>query len=241
MARTTLKKEKVDLYHAEFHSKAWQRWLQVVYVLPCGADQQTKERVFLHGTDPKLSPKRICRFYRALFQIEFVFRDAKQHLSPNDYQARSQAKLHFHFNTVFAALFRARRRARKRAEGPLGPFSLRNLKRHDFEEEIHKRIGARLGAGRNAPNSGAGRPWNTVPGLPHQVLKCVRTIEAFKSASNISRPSNATHPLPLYRSQQSHPTLNVLRQQSHLMAQILQVDKKNLSSLVESYLQEPQI
>jgi hypothetical protein len=38
MARTPLKPEKVDLYHAELHSKAWQCWLQVVYVLPRGAD-----------------------------------------------------------------------------------------------------------------------------------------------------------------------------------------------------------
>ena len=27
MARTTLKKEKGDLYHAELHDKAWQHWL----------------------------------------------------------------------------------------------------------------------------------------------------------------------------------------------------------------------
>ena len=43
MARTTLKKEKVDLYYAKLHSKAWQCWQQVVYVLPRGADPRTKE------------------------------------------------------------------------------------------------------------------------------------------------------------------------------------------------------
>ena len=42
MARTTLKKEKVDLYHAKLHSKAWQCWLQVVYVLSRGAHPRTK-------------------------------------------------------------------------------------------------------------------------------------------------------------------------------------------------------
>ena len=71
--------------------------------------------------------------------FKFAFRDAKQHLGLNDGQARSQVKLHFHFNMVFAALFWARLQARLRAESPLGPFSLRNLKRHNFEEEIHKR------------------------------------------------------------------------------------------------------
>ena len=157
MARTTLKKEKVDLYHAKLHSKAWQRWLRVVYVLPRGANPQTKEGMLLYSTDLELSPARLWRLYRARFQIEFAFRDAKQHLGLNDCQARSQARLHFHFNTVFAALFWARLQTRLRAEGPLGPFSLRNLKRRNLEEEIHKRIGAGSAPGRNASNSRAGR------------------------------------------------------------------------------------
>ena len=157
MARTTLQKEKVDLYHGRLHAKAWQCWLQVVYVLPRGADPQTKEGVRLYSTDLDLAPERIFRFYGARFQIEFAFRDAKQHLGLNDGQARSQARPHFHFNLVFAALFWARRQARLRAEGPLGPFSLRERKRCHLEEEIHKRLAARSAAGRNAPNSEAGR------------------------------------------------------------------------------------
>ena len=86
------------LYHAQLHSKAWQRWLRVVYVLPRGADPQTKEGMLLYSTDLELSPARLWRLYRARFQIEFAFRDAKQHLGLNDCQARSQARLHFHFH-----------------------------------------------------------------------------------------------------------------------------------------------
>ena len=157
MTRTTLQKEKVDLYHGHLHAKAWQCWLQVVYVLPRGADPETKEGVLLYSTDLDLAPERIFRFYGARFQIEFAFRDAKQHLGLNDGQARSQARQHFHFNIVFAALFWARLQARLRAERPLGPFSLRDCKRCHLEEEIHKRFAARSAAGRNAPNSEAGR------------------------------------------------------------------------------------
>ena len=157
MARTTLKKEKVDLYHAPLHSKAWQRWLQGVYILPRGADPQTKEGMLLYSTDLELSPARLLRLYRARFQLGFAFRDAKQHLGLNDGQARSQARLHFHFNTVFAALFRVRLQTRLQTEGPLGPFSLCNPKRHHLEEEIHRRIGAGSAPGRNASNAGAGR------------------------------------------------------------------------------------
>ncbi|MCY4519331.1 MAG: transposase, partial [Caldilineaceae bacterium] len=157
--RTTLDDEKVDLYHAVLHGQTWQCWLQVVYVLPRGADPQTKEGVLLYSTDLKLAPARLFRIYRARFRIEFAFRDAKQHLGLNHCQARSQAKLHFHFNIVFAALFRARLQAQLRAQRPLGPFSLRASKHHNFEAEIHKWFAARSAAGRNAANAAtAGRP-----------------------------------------------------------------------------------
>ena len=122
---------------AGLHAKVWQCWLQVVYVLPRGADPETKKGVLLYSTDLDLAPERLFRFYDARFQIEFAFRDAKQHLGLNDGQARSQARL--------------------QAERLLGPFSLRDRKRHKLEDEIHKRIAAGSAAGRNALNSGVGR------------------------------------------------------------------------------------
>ena len=41
---------------------------------------------------------------RARFQIEFIFRDAKQFTGLTDCQARDQQKLDFHFNTSLTAL-----------------------------------------------------------------------------------------------------------------------------------------
>lgn len=38
-------------------------------------------------------------YYRTRFQIEFTFRDAKQHIGLNNCQARNQNKLYFYFNT----------------------------------------------------------------------------------------------------------------------------------------------
>ena len=40
----------------------------------------------------------LLKYYRTRFQIEFAFRDAKQHTGPNHCQARTENKLHFHFN-----------------------------------------------------------------------------------------------------------------------------------------------
>ena len=42
-------------------------------------------------------------------------------------------------------------------EGAPGPFSLRNPRHHNLEQEIHKRIGTGSAPGRNPSNSGAGR------------------------------------------------------------------------------------
>lgn len=46
----------------------------------------------------------IYRYYQARFQIEFLFRDAKQFTGLCDCQSRSKAALHNHFNASFSAL-----------------------------------------------------------------------------------------------------------------------------------------
>ena len=58
----------------------------------------------LFSTDIELSGHDIARFYRARFQIEFLFRDAKQNMGFNHCQARDTQKTQFHWNIVMAAL-----------------------------------------------------------------------------------------------------------------------------------------
>ena len=58
----------------------------------------------LFSTDLQLAAKDIYRFYKARFQIEFLFRDAKQFTGLNHCQARSQKALNFHFNAAMTAL-----------------------------------------------------------------------------------------------------------------------------------------
>jgi hypothetical protein len=56
------------------------------------------------STDTELAAKTIYRYYKARFQIEFIFRDAKQFTGLSHCQARGQASLDFHFNASLAAL-----------------------------------------------------------------------------------------------------------------------------------------
>ncbi|UOA09824.1 hypothetical protein [Methylobacter sp. S3L5C] len=55
-------------------------------------------------TDIDCAAMDILRYYKARFQIEFVFRDAKQYTGLCDCQTTSEAKLGFHFNASLAAL-----------------------------------------------------------------------------------------------------------------------------------------
>ena len=58
----------------------------------------------LFSTDLQLVIKDIYRFYKARFQIEFLFRDSKQFTGLNHCQARGQKALYFHFNASMTAL-----------------------------------------------------------------------------------------------------------------------------------------
>ena len=52
----------------------------------------------LFSTATELLGEKIYTYYKARFQIEFLFRDAKQHMGLTQSQARSENKLYFHFN-----------------------------------------------------------------------------------------------------------------------------------------------
>ena len=55
-------------------------------------------------TDLELSGELVLEYYRTRFQIEFTYRDRKQYTGLNDCQARSENKLHFHFNASLTAV-----------------------------------------------------------------------------------------------------------------------------------------
>ena len=60
--------------------------------------------VLLFSTDVDLDAKQIIKSYKARFQIEFIFRDAKQFTGLCDAQTRNSKRLDFHFNACLTAL-----------------------------------------------------------------------------------------------------------------------------------------
>jgi IS4 transposase len=83
----------------------------------------------LYGaTDLEMDGVEVVNFYRARFQIEFLYRDAKQHCGLNDCQARSKNKLDFHFNAALTTVNLAKVQWLKNRKSEREPFSMANYK-----------------------------------------------------------------------------------------------------------------
>ena len=67
-------------------------------------DKKNKLYLLFFSTNLEFDASEILRYYKNRFQIEFLYRDGKQHTGLNDCQARSENKLYFHFNASLTAI-----------------------------------------------------------------------------------------------------------------------------------------
>ena len=91
--------------------------------------------------------------YKARFQIEFLFRDAKQFTGLSDGQARSKAKLDFHFNASLSAVTFAKLETRHQHGNGDQAFSMASLKRGAFNQHLIDRICEHLAHGQSLEKS----------------------------------------------------------------------------------------
>ena len=130
----------VRLYSTVVWSINFKRQIRVVYLLnqanpkhPCYA--------VLFSSDVALDPKALYQAYRARFQIEFIFRDAKQFTGLTDCQARDAQKLDFHFNAALTALNLAKWEAfQHNPQGQPFVFSMASFKRRKLNEHLLERF-----------------------------------------------------------------------------------------------------
>jgi len=98
------KDDQVALYEGVVYHVQLKRKIKLCYI-EFLTDGEPNGRVqFLFSTDLKQGALQIYLFYKARFQIEFIFRDAKQFTGLNHCQARTQGKLHFHHNASLTAV-----------------------------------------------------------------------------------------------------------------------------------------
>ena len=135
--------EYTVLYHQVLNHVQFQQNLQVVVVVHTRANRY----VVLFSTDVTLDALTLYRSYKARFQIEFLFRDSKQFTGLLACQARSKAKLHFHFNASLTAVNFAKLAGRQ--PDPYGnhAFSMASLQRRAFNQHLLDRIREHLAHG----------------------------------------------------------------------------------------------
>jgi hypothetical protein len=131
--------DNVSLYTAVVNSPSLKRNIRVVYLV-----RRLNGKVataLLFSTDIHLSATDIYRFYKARFQIEFLFRDAKQFAGLSDCQARCEISLDFHFNACMTALNLMKWESRRIMQSEFNPgCSVASVKIRNFNEYLLKRF-----------------------------------------------------------------------------------------------------
>lgn len=101
------KDEESTVYSAQVYSKALKRIIRLVHVTYSNAKGKESCKLYF-CTDVTMTAEEIVLYYQSRFQIEFLYRDGKQHTGLNDSQARSENKLNFQFNASLTSINIAR-------------------------------------------------------------------------------------------------------------------------------------
>ena len=132
--------DHISLYSAIVWSVNLKRKIRVVYLL----NHKHPQRLYyalLFSTDIELDPVRLYEAYRARFQVEFIFRDAKQFTGLTDCQARDEQKLDFHFNASLTAVNIAKlEQYQQRDISEHFVFSMASYKRRKLNQHLLERF-----------------------------------------------------------------------------------------------------
>ena len=91
--------DEIKIYEGIVFSKSLKRKIKLAYLEPNAGGYAV-----LFSTDLNLDGQTIYVYYKSRYQIEFLFRDAKQFTGLTQCQARNENKMHFHFNASLTAV-----------------------------------------------------------------------------------------------------------------------------------------
>lgn len=94
--------EKCEVFTQKVYSTVSKKPLRIVLIRKVHQDKVG--HIILFSTDTQMSAVNIIQIYKARFQIEFCFRDAKQHTGLEDCQSLKKQAIEFHINASFSAL-----------------------------------------------------------------------------------------------------------------------------------------
>jgi hypothetical protein len=119
---------EVKIYNAIVYYPAFKRNINLSITVFYNKNGKEMARKLYFSTDPELDGVKLVSFYRSRFQIEFLYRDAKQHCGLEDCQARSKNKLDFHFNAALTTVNIAKLHWLDTRKSANEPFSMANYK-----------------------------------------------------------------------------------------------------------------
>lgn len=126
--------EGVKAFEGLVYVKAFKRIVKCIIVHNKRKNGTIKAEVFF-STDTHMKGEKVLEIYRLRFQIEFLYRDAKQHTGLSQCQARTKEKIHTHINASLTAVSLAKvihHLPNKEAK----PFSLASIKNQYFNEHL---------------------------------------------------------------------------------------------------------
>lgn len=95
---------QIRIYSAIVNCKFLKRDIRLAYTQFLDEQGGVKSYKLFFSTDTGLPAWMVVKYYQSRFQQEFLIRDAKQFTDLNDCQARSTAKLEFHWNTSLTSV-----------------------------------------------------------------------------------------------------------------------------------------
>ena len=122
-----LSTEDIKIYSAVVYSKAFKRDIKLAVAIFFKDGKEIVRKLYF-STDLEQEGEKIVRYYRSRFQIEFLYRDAKQFTGLTTCQARIENKLDFHFNAALTAINLAKQDWLSTKNGTLKPFSMADYK-----------------------------------------------------------------------------------------------------------------
>jgi len=132
--------DEIKIYEGIVFSKSLKRKIKLAYL-----ELNSGGYAVLFSTDLNLDGQAIYVYYKCRYQIEFLFRDAKQYTGLTQCQARNENKMHFHFNASLttvsiakAAYFLKKRKSISES------FSMSDVKTMHLNKIIADRIFANL-------------------------------------------------------------------------------------------------
>ena len=115
------------VFSAIVYSKSFKRKIRLALVVFYKNGKETTRKMYF-STDLNLTASQVFTYYRSRFQIEFIYRDAKQYTGLCQCQGRSREKLDFHWNAALTTVNLAKIQHSKDKNHDNEKFSMANSK-----------------------------------------------------------------------------------------------------------------